>query len=483
MLVVTGLGFAACGGRADDLFCGDQGCGWSDGEWSRMRSLGGLPPPPPDPTNRFADDPGAAALGQRFYFDVGFSGSARWADTLRRPTTVGRAPVGQPIRISCATCHDLGRAGVDVSSVPGNVSVGAGVSDVNALPTVNAAQHKLVFWNGRLDSLWGLNLVVAESDITMNGNRLQTARVLAMSYGDRMEAVFGQWLATRPASVGTNWRERARAFPPEGKPGRIAGCQPGDPTEPAGDAYDCLPEADRQLADTLLVLWAKAIAAFERRLVSNNSPFDVFLANGWRSPAISESAKRGARLFVGKASCIDCHNGPLLSDGRFHNVGVPQAGPAVPTVADCTAGAACDCVAGRNCLPWGAYNGAAWWREAGPRWLPLIAGHSDDPSTTTARYAEPPPLDEALKGAWRTPSLRDVALTAPYMHDGVYRSLEEVVWHYNNGARGVNATAVGRPSVKLKPLGLTENEVTDLVEFLRSLTGAPLPTELLVPGS
>jgi cytochrome c peroxidase len=147
MVAGMAVGLASgCGGRADDLFCADQGCSWTEVEWARLKRLGNLPPPPPEPGNRFADDPAAARLGQRLYFDPSFSGPARWADSLRRPTTVGRAPVGQPIRISCATCHDLGRGGVDVSSVPGNVSVGAGVTDVNALPTLNAAQHAVVFW-------------------------------------------------------------------------------------------------------------------------------------------------------------------------------------------------------------------------------------------------------------------------------------------------------------------------------------------------
>src|SRR4029450_8616865 len=99
-----------------------------------------------------------------------------------------------------------------------------------------------------------------------------------------------------------------------------------------------------------------------------------------------------------------------------------QVGALVPTVADCTAGSSCDCVSGKDCLPWGAYNGQTWRRDVGPRWRALIDRYRDD--------APPPPpalrVDEALKGAWRTPSLRDVALTAPYMHNGAFRTLEEV---------------------------------------------------------
>ena len=79
-------------------------------------------------------------------------------DAIKRASPPARAPKGQPLGISCATCHDLARAGVDTTSVPGHVSVGAGWTDVNALPVVNSAYRPVVFWNGRADSLWALNV-------------------------------------------------------------------------------------------------------------------------------------------------------------------------------------------------------------------------------------------------------------------------------------------------------------------------------------
>ena len=451
--LVAALALAAGCGGVDRLFCESEGCDWRPDEWRRVAALANAPPVPPDRTNRWADDPAAIALGRKLYFDVSFSGTSRLADSIRRPTTGGRAPAGQPINVSCATCHDLKHGGADVSSVPGNVSVGAGSTDVNALSVLNAAHRRTVFWNGRLDSLWALNLVVGESDTTMNGTRLQTAHVLADRYADDVQSVFSSVLAP-------DWRERARALPPSGKPG--------------APAYDALPTSDQALATTLLVVWAKAIAAYERQLVSRDSDFDRFVAEGPRSTRISSGAKRGARLFVGKAGCIDCHGGPLLTDDRFHNVGVPQGGPAVPLVSDCPAGSVCDCTgAGKNCLPWGAYNGLLWIRDTGPKWFPIIDAWNDDPAARP-RAPQVTPFDESLKGAWRTPSLRDVAVTAPYMHDGLYQTLEDVVWHYNTGGRSEVANAVGTPAAQLKPLGLSAGEVSDLVEFLRTLTGAPV---------
>jgi cytochrome c peroxidase len=82
---------------------------------------------------------------------------------------------------------------------------------------------------------------------------------------------------------------------------------------------------------------------------------------------------------------------------------------------------------------------------------------------------------ERMKGAWRTPSLRNVAMTAPYMHDGRYATLEEVIAHYN---RGGDPDAVGQRDVRIKPLRLTDGEQADLAAFLRTLTGPPLDPSL-----
>jgi cytochrome c peroxidase len=219
---------------------------------------------------------------------------------------------------------------------------------------------------------------------------------------------------------------------------------------------------------------------------------------------------------VGKASCIDCHNGPMLTDKSFHNIGIPQVGDHVPTLADCWAGnASCDCeTEGKEdtCLPSGAWGGL--WK------LTL----SSNKLRRTSRWGDPPdveamdkdqtlskwycsPVDQSLKGAWRTPSLRDVATTAPYMHDGYYRTLEDVLWHYNNGGTASGSddfrdsggisngeTDAGSPpcgapdpnqqtprsrAAQIKPLGLTADEVSDLIEFLKTLSGKPLYPNLV----
>ena len=113
--------------------------------------------------------------------------------------------------------------------------------------------------------------------------------------------------------------------------------KPKSPTAGAPDgAWEAMTAEDRTIVNRVLANWGKAIAAYEYQLISVDSPFDQFVSAGpglgRRSPA---AAKRGARLFVGKAACIDCHSGPQLTDEQFHNIGVPQTGLAVPTTSLC----------------------------------------------------------------------------------------------------------------------------------------------------
>jgi cytochrome c peroxidase len=464
-LPALGLALASLAGGcgADSLFCDGAGCDLSDVEWSRLESLAGPLPTPTDLSNKYLSNPLAATLGQAFYYDPRFSGPATLVDALGRPTGPTRATVkGGTTNVSCATCHDVARMGVDVTSTPNNVSAGAGWTDVNALATVNSAYQRLFFTNGRADSSWALAAGVAESPTTMNGDRLNTLWVIADHYRADYVAVFDELPVPGPSCA-------APRLPLHGKPGNTPGCQAGLASEPFGDAYDCMDGAD-QLATTLvLVNWAKALAAFQARLVTKDAPFDTFVQEGPGSTAISPLARRGAQLFVGKAGCFDCHNTPLLTDREFHNIGVPQAGAFVPTLADCGAGnPKCDCtVPGKTCLPWGAFDGLARLATNKFRrdslWSDAISLEPEE----QPMYVPP----DALKGAWRTPSLRNVELTAPYMHDGLYQTLEEVVWHYSNGA---DASAVGTPALDLKPLRLTDDEQSALVAFLKTLTSPPL---------
>lgn len=522
VVVVAFSGALAACGDVDKLFCSSAGCDFSSEEWRALSALADLPAPPPDRSNKYIGNTGAENLGHKFFYDVRFSGPSLQTDALRRPVSQGRAVKGQPTGVGCITCHDPARGGVDTSSIPGNVSVGAGWADTNAPASFNAAHFVLPFWNGRVDSLWAQGVAAVEGAL-LNGSRLQTAWILATYYREEYTAVFSDYplpiTATRAEVQALVETEGARAgqcklgagnacpagcreamdsaggmtgcwptFPLTGKPGAKAGCQPGDTTEPAGDAFDCMPKADQDAITRVLVNVGKAIAAYEQRLTTGESAFDRWVhevrdGRGGEAASISEEARLGARVFVGKGACVDCHNTPLLSDNNFYNSAVSQTGLAVPTEADCPSGGVCDCSVapgGRNCLPWGALDGLAKLRRNPLR---RDSAWSDDVQDRSRQRFVEMPLEDAesvtsLKGAWRTPGLRNVALTAPYMHNGSIATLEELVEHYDAGG---SPQAPGAAHARIKRLFLTPREKAALVAFMKSLTSAPPPAQFITP--
>jgi cytochrome c peroxidase len=500
--------FAGCA-QADNLLCSSGECGWSDAEMSRLLAMGNLPAtPPPDSSNKYADNPAAVQLGRKFFWDTRFSGYSTGTDSLKRPMPYARAPKGEALHIACVTCHDLRHGGVDPSTTPGNVSLGASWDNTNAPTVFNDAFRPLILWAARADSLWAQPPGSIEN--SMGSNRLRAAWTIATYYRADYEAIFSEWplpmtgtIATVQPSLETQAGVAGQCkmtagcpaecrsvmdattgaagcfprFPLDGKPGSKKGCQPGDASEPFGDAWDCMDPADQKLIQRAIVNFAKAIAAFEARLISRNSDFDKFVADlgagsGNESTAISSEAKNGARLFVGKAGCSDCHNGPLLASDKPFNVGVPQTGQGIPKVEDCPAGGVCDCVAPNNCIPFGALDGIQKLKTNAYLRTSTWSDNPMDDSRAKFVAADPASIP---KGSWRVPSLRDVALTAPYMHTGAFATLEDVVWHYN---RGGDPSAMGDVAPQLQPLYLTDREQSQLVAFLKTLTGEPLPPEL-----
>jgi len=161
---------------------------------------------------------------------------------------------------------------------------------------------------------------------------------------------------------------------------------------------------------------ARAIASYERTVLSTESPFDR-----WRkgdAKAVSDSAKRGFDLFTGKANCAICHMGYNFTDNGFHNIGVK------------------------------------------------------DSAEDVGRFAQKPL--KSMRGAFKTPTLRDIALTGPYMRNGAYVTLMEVVEHYDRGGDDKSNL-----DINMTPLNLSAVEKADLVAFMESLTGAP--REVRVP--
>ena len=171
------------------------------------------------------------------------------------------------------------------------------------------------------------------------------------------------------------------------------------------------------LGDTIRNL--QVLATYIRSIMSGNAPYDRFI-NGDRR-ALSAEAQAGLRVFRGKGNCRACHVGPNFTDEKLHNTGIAWAGQAGDAE---TAGSFLD-------------EGRA-----------AISGKSED------------------RGAFKTPVLRELERSAPYMHDGSLVSLDEVVDYYD---RGGNKHALLDPEVR--PIGLTSSEKHALIAFLRSLSG------------
>ena len=394
--------------------CGDEGSPpinqgtetevdiFTEREWKVIEDLSPLPAtPPPNPTNRVSDSPDAARLGQMFFFD----------ERLSKDGTV-----------ACATCHSPFHGFADVEAT----SLGGGRGTRNAPTLLNVAFNKWQFWDGRADSLWSQALIALEGEKEQAGTRLQYAHLINKLYQKDYETVFGPL---------PNLADRTR-FPLTGKPGDVP--------------FDNMSDKDKIAVNTVFANIGKAIEAYERLLISRNAPFDQYVAGDLT--AISNEAKRGLEIFIGKGQCTLCHNSPNFTDNDFHNVGVPQ---------------------GRLPEDTGRYDGIKQLLEN-----PFNGGgiYSDNPevSKRTLDLLEP---TQQHKGRFKTPTLRNIALTAPYFHTGGYPTILSILRF--NGSEIPTTEYVGMRDDTRLPLSLNEQEVNDLEQFLLTLTGE-LPPEYLL---
>jgi len=362
---------------------------------------------PEDPTNRWADNPEAAALGQRLYFD----------DRLSMDGTV-----------SCSSCHKPDHAGADTSPT----SDGLGIGLKNSPTTWNASYQRWFFWNGRADSLWAQALGPLESSREHASNRTDIARVLHDD--DQLKTMYEDLFGPLP-DVSDSTR-----FPAGAKP------DPDDPDAMA--AWNSMSSLDQEAVTEVFVHVGKSLAAYQRKLVLGPTRLDSFLDDyqtSGQAPEswLSDSETRGLILFAGHGQCHFCHAGPLFSNREFHNIGL--AGDTVDYGR----------FQGITQLLESEFNGASVWSDApdygASRILPLIQS------------------DEQL-GQFRTPSLRNVSKTAPYMHDGSRANLEQVVAFYNEA----NETSpFGHREELLQPLYLSDQDREDLVAFLGTLDAEP----------
>ena len=388
-----------------------RGDRWSDEQREVLRglSLSALEPLPADPTNRVADDPRAVQLGQQLFFDTRLSANGQ---------------------VSCATCHVPSREFQDGTPL----AKGVGTTDRRTMPVAGTAYSPFLFWDGRKDSQWAQALGPLESAVEHGGSRAQYAHVIAEHYRDEYERTFGPLpdLSAIPRFAGPVADPAARA------------------------AWEAMPEEQRVAVTQVYVDIGKAIAAYERRLQPAPSRFDRYVdaldAGRAAGDVLTRDEIAGLRLFIGKANCTQCHNGPLFTNDEFHNTGVPAAA----TVAKADHGRG----SGAKAVLADEFNCRSRWSDAQGAQCPELEFLVSEGHT--------------LERAFKVPSLRNVAERAPYMHAGQFATLEEVAAHYNRAAPAPAGHS------ELKPLRLSDRELQQLVAFLRTLSGGTAaPAELL----
>ncbi|MCB9786919.1 MAG: FixH family protein [Deltaproteobacteria bacterium] len=375
-------------------------------------SLAALGPPPADPSNRMADDPRAVALGERLFHDPGLSRGGATA---------------------CVACHQPALAFTDGRAL----AHGTGDAERNTPSLLGAGWHRWLTWDGRRDSLWSQALAPLESPVEMGGTRLEVVRYVLQhpEHGPAFAALFGP---APDALLAPDLPARAGPF--------------GEPAE--RDAWMALAPATREATDRAFASIGKVLGAFQRTLRPTGSRFDRYVATALgrgeaaAAPILSPDERAGLALFVDPARthCLRCHNGPLFTNEGFHNVATGSTEPPRYDLGRAV-GIQAAIIDPFNCT--------------GP--------HSDAPAEACRHLLllDPRHAGGTLRGAFKVPTLRNVARTAPYMHDGRFATLEEVMDHYREPPPPDAARH------ELPTLDLTDRESEQIVAFLRALTDEP----------
>ncbi len=309
--------------------------------------------------------------------------------------------------VSCATCHDPAHSFSDGKPL----SEGLNTTTRHSQSLWNMAYQRWYFWDGRADSLWAQSLQ-------------------PLQHPDEMGAT--------PELV---WEVLRNDDTITGEYNELFGAFPSTP--------DSL--------NRMLTNLGKCLEAYQRHLISSGSRFDQFVANiNAGKPAedagLTEEERRGLKIFVGRGQCTLCHSGPNLSDGEFHNIGLPKH-PDLRRDSGRFEGA--------RLVTKDPFNGTGEF--------------SDDRSKNTNVKLRYLVVKLNNMAEFKTPSLRHVAESAPYMHDGRFATLREVINHYSDLD---TEPPLGHREETLVPLKLSKREKRDLEAFLRTLTGKPLPPAL-----
>lgn len=373
---------------------------WSDQQKAVLSSLSlsNLGPPPVPHSNKYAADPEAIALGQQLFFDKRLSASGDF---------------------SCASCHQTERYFTDGLAQ----SKAAGTTLRNAPTVIGVAYQDWFYWDGRRDSLWSQALTPIEATDEMASSRVAVVHLLQndKNYRDSYDAIFSFPL---PA---------LENIPLDANPYG---------TKEQRQAWEKIDDDKKKSINHVFANVGKAIAAYERTLVPESTRVDAYidalLADNKRADQLlTAEEEKGLELFIDskRTQCLNCHNGPLLSNGEFQNIGTGNFEEGL--------------------LDFGREFGlrAVWFDE-----FNCIGNYSDaDKKECSAlRFMQ---KDGHFMGAYKVPGLRGLKWTAPYFHDGTKNDLTSVLRHYQ-------LSTTFELTDELQPVTLTAEEEQALIALL-----------------
>ncbi len=385
---------------------------WTTKELQVIRSLSvdNVSPTPRDASNKFEAIPAVIKFGEALFMEKKLSGNDD---------------------VSCASCHNPETKFSDHQ----DLSEGMGQAARHTPSIIGAAYSPYQFWDGRADSLWSQALGPLENPMEHGIDRTQLMRTVQALFATDYEKLFGN----------TPDFNDAEYFPNHASP-------LGDET--AQQNWRNMKSESRNAVNRGFSNVGKALAAYVRTLSPKVSRFDQYItALSQENAEISFNPDEtaGLKLFIGKANCIACHSGALFTDQQFHNTGLPVQANTTPDLGR---------FEGLKQLMSNEFNCRSVYSDApSDECLALSKAELD----MLEADVTPSPGNKNA-GAFKTPSLRNVAETMPLMHTGQFKNLRRVLEHYSKAPKSKWGTS------ELKPLNLSQSELFQLEQFLETLT-------------
>lgn len=410
-----------------------------------------------------SQDKERAVWGKKIFFDTSFSANNE---------------------IACSTCHAPAKSFTD-----GNmVARGLEATTKNSPTIINSFANTWFFWDGRADSLANQALGPIENPLEHGMSRGRVVQLIWQNHRGEYEKLYGSFPLTLDAFFKGQDQKKFHAMPaapylelaveqaayivatiaqfniqrrfitqaftedeaPQKRLARLVMQSEGENPEWIAQHNGLSPDLQKEI-DQVFARFGEAIAAYESGIVAIESPFDAFAARLQNSSHEEEAFGegfgaeefRGLSIFLDRG-CTNCHNGPNFTDQQFHNIGLPQRGDA---------------------LELGRARGVLFAEKSPFNCHGGILPNTDKESCLELSYINTKNFEYV--GAQKTPTLRNITETAPYMHDGRFKNLDEVMRHYNLLSA---EPAVGHREESLQPLHLSEKDLDALKAFLHSLT-------------